>query len=104
MTEGRSIRWVTLDKRRPAVILTREAVLSVRRQVTVAPITSRVRGLSVEVPVGKDQGLDHDSVVNADNVQTVPVEALGPFIGMLTPLQERLLARAIRNAFDLERD
>ena len=102
MIDGRPIHWVSLDKRRPAVVLTRAGVVPVRRQVTVAPITSRVRGLSVEVLVGRDQGLDHDSVVNVDNVQTVPSAAVGAFIGILTPVQERLLARAIRYAFDLE--
>jgi mRNA interferase MazF len=93
---------VTLDKLRPAVVLTRAEVAAVRRQVTVAPITSRIRGLSVEVLVGKGQGLDHESVVNVDNVQTVPSTAVGPFIGVLSPVQEHLLARAVRYAFDLE--
>ncbi len=95
---------MTLDKRRPAVLLTRAEVIHRRSQVTVAPITSRVRGLSVEVPIGPPQGLDHDSVINVDNVQTVPTTAIGSYIGLLTPLQERLLARAIRFAFDLEPD
>ncbi len=95
---------MTLDKRRPAVLLTRAEVIHRRTQVTVAPITSRVRGLSVEVPVGPAQGLDHDSVINVDNVQTVPSSAVGAYVGLLTPLQERLLAQAIRFAFDLEPD
>jgi mRNA interferase MazF len=87
---------------RPAVILTRAEVAGVRARVTVAPVTSRVRGLSVEVLVGRGQGLDGDGAVNLDNVTTVPAAAVGPFIGMLTPVQDRLLARAIRYAFDLE--
>ena len=93
---------MVLDERRPAVVLTRPEVVALRGQVTVAPITSRVRGLSAEVLVGRGQGLDGDSVVNVDTVQTVPREAVGPFIGTLTPMQEHLLARAIRYAFDLE--
>jgi mRNA interferase MazF len=99
---GRPIHWVALDKDRPAVLLTRAGVVPVRRALTVAPITARVRGLSVEVLVGREQGLDQDSVINVDNVQTVPSAAVGAFIGILTPVQERLLARAIRYAFDLE--
>jgi mRNA interferase MazF len=102
LTDGRPIHWVSVDKRRPAVILTRSEVAAVRGQLTIAPITSRIRGLSVEVPVGRPQGLAHDSVVNVDNIQTVPSTALGSFIGRLSPIQERLLARAIRYAFDLE--
>ena len=91
-----------LDERRPAVVLTRLEVVALRGQVTVAPITTRVRGLSVEVLVGRRQGLGSDGVVNVDHVQTVPREAVGPFIGTLTPVQEHLLARAVRHAFDLE--
>jgi mRNA interferase MazF len=70
--------------------------------VTVAPITSRVRGLSVEVLVGREQGLEGEGVVNVDNVQTVPAAAVGAFIGTLTPVQDRLLALGIRYAFDLD--
>ncbi len=84
------------------MVLTRAGVVAVRRQVTVAPITSRVRGLSVEVLVGREQGLEGEGVVNVDNVQTVPAAAVGAFIGTLTPVQDRLLALGIRYAFDLD--
>ena len=102
VTEGRPVHWVALDGRWPAVILTRAEVLPVRSRVTVAPIMPRVRGLSVEILVGRAQGLDREGVVNLDDVQTVPGTAVGAFIGMLTPVQEHLLARAVRYAFDLE--
>jgi mRNA interferase MazF len=69
--------------------------------VTIAPITSTIRGLSTEVPVGRANGLGHDSVVSCDNIVTVPVSALGPLVGYLLPAQEAALAEAIRIAFDL---
>jgi len=69
--------------------------------VTVAPITSTIRGLSTEVPVGSANGLDHESVVSCDNIVTVPTSALGRQIGYLLPAQEADLAHAIRAAFDL---
>lgn len=40
--------------------------------MTVAPITSIVRGLSTEVVVGARNGLEHGSVVNLDNILTIP--------------------------------
>jgi mRNA interferase MazF len=49
--------------------------------VTVAPITSSIRGLSTEVPVGSANGLDHESVVSCDNIVTVPTSALDPHLG-----------------------
>lgn len=97
----RPIVLARLEKPRPVVVLTREAVVSRRSWVTIAPITSTVRGLGVEVPVGPRNGLDHDCIVNCDNIQTVHVDDLGKKIGYLLPDQEVLLARAIAHAFDL---
>lgn len=98
----RPIHIARLDKTRPVLILTRELVRPHLTRVTVAPITRTVRGLSTEVPVGSANGLDHESVVNCDNIVTVPTSALGRHIGYLLPVQETDLAAAIRIAFDLE--
>ena len=64
--------------------------------------TSTIRGLSTEVPVGPDNGLDQPSVVSCDNVVTVPKSALGRQIGRLRPAQEVALTAALHAAFDLE--
>lgn len=98
----REICLVRLDKTRPALVLTREAARGAMTKVTVAPITSTVRGLSSEVPVGRANGLDHDGVVALDNVVTVPVELLGRTVGFLSQAQEEQLARAVVLAYDLE--
>lgn len=98
----RPIHLATLDKTRPVLVLTRELVRPHLTRVTVAPITSRIRGLSSELPVGTANGLDHPSVVSCDNVVTVPVSALGRQIGRLFPSQEVELTEALHAAFDLE--
>lgn len=98
----RPIHVARLDKLRPALVLTRDQVRPRRNLVTVAPITSTIRGLSVEVPVGAANGLDHDCVVNVDNIMTISVEDLGRQIGRLLPDQEAALADAIQAAFDLD--
>lgn len=97
----RPIVVVTLDKRRPAVVLTRPVVRDQRGRVTVAPITSKVRGLSTEVSVGRRNGLDQDSVISCDNIATVDREDIGARIGFLLPQQEAELVEAITIAFDL---
>lgn len=97
----RPIHVVALDKRRPALVLTREIVRPRLTWVTIAPITSRVRGLSTEVAVNRLNGLDRDCVVSCDNIQTVPVTQLGRLIGLLLPEQEAALAEAIIAAYDL---
>lgn len=49
--------WLArLDTTRPVLVLTREEVRAVRQLVTVAPITSTVRGLRSEVLVGQRNG------------------------------------------------
>jgi mRNA interferase MazF len=84
------------------VILTRELVRPHLNRVTVAPITSTVRGLSTEVVVGTENGLQQTSAVSCDNITTIPTDAIGRHIGYLLPDQELLLTNAIRAAFDLE--
>jgi len=98
----RPIHTAQLDRRRPVLILTRELVRPHMARVTVAPITTTVRGLSTEVPVGAANGLDADGVVSCDNIVTVPASVLGPQIGVLLLGQEDALAAAIHAAFDLD--
>ena len=93
---------VRLDKTRPALVLTREAARASMTKVTIAPITSTIKGLSGEVQVGLRNGLDHDSAVSLDNVLTVPVDALGRTLGYLSFEQEAQLARAVVLAYDLD--
>jgi mRNA interferase MazF len=97
----RPIHIAHLDKARPVVVLTREAVREYLNNVTVAYITSTVRGLSTEVPVGARNELEHESVISLDNVTTIPASNLGRQIGWLLPDQEPLLTAAIHAAFDL---
>jgi len=98
----REICLVHLDKTRPALVLTREFARAAMTKVTVAPITTTVKGLSSEVSVGRSNGLDHECAVALDNVVTVPVHLLGRTIGYLSAEQELDLARAVVLAFDLE--
>ena len=97
----RPIHLAQLDQERPVLILTRETVRPHLARVTVAPVTTTIRGLSTEVAIGRANGLDHDSVVSCDNIVTVPTAAVGRRIGQLLPAQEPALAAAIRTAFDL---
>jgi len=98
----RPIHAARLDKARPVVILTRELVRPHLSRVTVAPITTTIRGLSTEVPLGPANGLDHPCVISCDNIVTVPKSALGRQIGFLLPAQEAALTAAIHAAFDLD--
>jgi len=97
----REICLARLDKTRAVVVLTRAARAAMTK-VTIAPITSTVKGLSSEVPVGPDNGLEHPSVISLDNVVTIPADLLGRSVGFLTSEQEALLAKAVVLAYDLD--
>jgi mRNA interferase MazF len=71
-------------------------------RVTVAQITSTIRGMSMEVPVGWRNGLDQDSVISCDNIVKVPVTTPDPQVGFLLAEKEARLSAAIHAAFDLD--
>lgn len=98
----RPIHIAFLDKPRPAVILTRGLLFGRMKRVTIAPITSKIRGLATEVPVGSANGLDNASVVSCDNIITVELTDIGERVGSLLPHQEAELASAISIALDLK--
>lgn len=98
----REICLAHLDKTRPVLVLTREAARAAMTKVTVAPITSTIKGLSSELPLDRSNGLDHACAASLDNVTTIPVSTLGRTVGFLHPQQESDLARALVLAFDLD--
>jgi mRNA interferase MazF len=98
----RAIHVAQLDRAQPVLILTRELVRPHLRTVTVAPITTTIRGLSSEVGVDATNGLTEPSVVSCDNITTIPTDAVGEQIGLLLDSQEPALSEAIVAAFDLD--
>jgi mRNA interferase MazF len=97
----RDIHIAHLDKARPVLVLTREPVRPAMRRVTVAPITTTIKGLSTEVSVGPANGLDQAGVISCDNIVTIEKSALGRHVGIFFERQEHELAAAIVNAFAL---
>lgn len=68
--------WADLDEVRPIVVLTRSRVAPLLGRVLVAPITTTVRSLPIEVPLGPEEGVAEGSVANLDNVQLIGVDRL----------------------------
>jgi mRNA interferase MazF len=99
------LHWAHLPEgfgRRPVVILSRDVVLPVRDRVTVAPVSRTIREIRSEVPVGEREGLPRDSVINTDEILTIPKRRLDPDpIGTLGPVKLRELDTAIHYALDL---
>ncbi|MGH9110026.1 MAG: type II toxin-antitoxin system PemK/MazF family toxin [Acidimicrobiales bacterium] len=67
-------------KKRPVLLLTRSEVLDARSLITVAEVTTSIRGLAAEVDIDHAEvGLDRPSVINCDGLHTVPQASLtGP--------------------------
>jgi len=69
-------------KRRPVLLLTRSEVLDARDLVTVAEITTAIRGLAAEVDVDHiELGLHRRSVINCDGLHTITQASLTGPIG-----------------------
>ena len=87
------------DKRRPVVVLTRQPSIEVLGRVTVAPITSTVRGAPSEVVLGPEDGMKAPCAVNLHNVVTVPKAGLGRVVARLS--EERMAQICEALAFSL---
>src|SRR5687767_61639 len=83
------------DKRRPVLVLTRPEVIALLHTVTVAPVTSTIRGAPSEVAVGLAEGLKHESAINLDHVQTVERARLSRYVGHLGSDKMKAVCRAL---------
>jgi mRNA interferase MazF len=98
------IRWykfVSPDKKRPVLILTRDSALHYLGEVTIAPVTTTVRDIPSEVFLSKSDGVPRDCAVNCDHLQTVPKSKIGSLIASLPPSKMIDVGRAIRFALGM---
>lgn len=99
------IWWADLPKpagRRPVVLVSRDEAYAVRALVIVAPVTTTIREIPVEVVLGREEGLPRRCVVNADSMVTIPKSALRDYAGVLAPDKLAALDNALRFALGLE--
>jgi mRNA interferase MazF len=95
------VEWPGYGKR-AALVVTRQVAIPFLTNVTVAMVTSRVRGLPTEVAVGERQGLARESVINCDNLLTVEKSALVRRRGALGPAELERLRYALQIALELD--
>jgi mRNA interferase MazF len=87
--------------RRPVVLLSRNEAYTVRALVTVAPVTTRVRGIPTEVPLGREDGLPKRCVANLDTITTIPKDTLAAAITTLAPDKITAVESALKFALGL---
>lgn len=88
--------------RRPVVLVSRDEAYAVRELVTIAPVTTRIRDLPVEVSLGPADGLPKACVINADILTTIPKRLLSERVTLLSPSKVASLDEAIRFALGLD--
>jgi mRNA interferase MazF len=91
----RLYRFRTPDKERPVLVLTRTPALAYLSRVTIAPITSTVRGVPSEVVLGPDDGMKQTCAVNLHNLVTVAHEELGRRVAHLDRERMREVCAAL---------
>ena len=84
------------DKKRPVVVLTRNSAVPYLSTVTVAPITTTIRGVPSEVRLTEDDGMKTYCVVNLHNVVTVTQNRLGKRVAQLSSLRMTEICAALR--------
>jgi mRNA interferase MazF len=95
------IWWAELPEpvgRRPVLLLSRDAAYSQLNRVLVVEVTTTVRGIPVEVPLGRAEGLARRSVANLDGAGLVGRSRLRARIGTLSRERWPEVKRALGHA------
>jgi mRNA interferase MazF len=84
------IWWVELpeQKRRPYLVLTRNAAIPVLNRVLAVPATSTIRNIPTQVLLGLQEGLPKECALSFDNIETIPKWA---FVDLITQLSSEKL-------------
>lgn len=99
--------WADLGEpegERPVLLLSRDEAYRVRAFVTVAPVTTRIRGIPVEVTLGVEEGMSRPCVVNLDSLATIARSRLQRRLVRLGRGKMKAVEDAIRFALDLGAD
>ncbi|MBX7161561.1 MAG: type II toxin-antitoxin system PemK/MazF family toxin [Acidimicrobiia bacterium] len=83
---------------RPVLILTRDPVAGRIGSVVVAALTRTRRGLVSELALTKADGVPTDSVVNFDNIHTIPRDSLRRKVSALSAARMVEACRTLRAA------
>jgi mRNA interferase MazF len=83
------------DKKRPVVVLTRDSAIAYLSTVTVAPITSTIRGVPSEVVLNEEDGMKAPCAVNLHNAVTISQNRLGRRVGQVSSFRMKEICLAL---------
>ncbi|HBO84167.1 MAG: hypothetical protein A2073_04225 [Deltaproteobacteria bacterium GWC2_42_11] len=87
--------------KRPVVLLSRDEAYAVRNAVTIAEVTTTIRGIPVEVSLSQEDGLPKKCVVNLDTIATIRKELLKDRICLLSSEKIEEINSAVKFALDI---
>ena len=100
--EIRLYRFRPPDQSRPVLVLTRRSAIRYLTNVTVAPITSTIRGVPSELVLDTNDGMKKPCAVNLHNLVTVAKSGLGRHVATLGGERMREICAAIAFAIGCE--
>lgn len=77
------------------VVLTRDSAIGFLSTVTVAPITSTIRGVASEVILDEEDGMKAACAVNLHNTANVPQHLLGRRVSRLSSARMNQICAAL---------
>lgn len=92
----RLYRFAAPDKQRPVVVLTRNSAIAYLSTVTVAPVTSAIRGVPSEVTLNEEDGMKAPCAVNLHHAITISQDRLGKRVGQVSPVRMNEICAALR--------
>jgi mRNA interferase MazF len=95
----RLVQFAAPDKNRPVVVLTRDSAIGYLATVTVAPVTSTIRGVPSEVVLDAEDGMKAPCAVNLHNAVSISQERLGRRLAKLDSVRMEQICAAL--AFSL---
>lgn len=90
-----------VEKSRPVLVLAAPQSDDARALVIVAPLTSQIRGLRGEVPLGKPRWLPKESAVNIQGLASFDHNKLSRRMGTLSADQYSAVKEAMRDLLQL---
>jgi mRNA interferase MazF len=98
------IWWVELpdQKRRPYLVLTRNAAIPVLNRVLAVPATSTIRHIPTQVLLGVEDGLSKECALSFDNIETIPKWAFVDLIAQLSSQKLNEVCQALALATECE--
>ena len=98
----RLLPYAPPDKTRPVVVLTRDGAIPYLATVTVASITSTIRGVPSEVVLTEEDGMKKVCAVNLHNTFTVPQQRIGKRVARLSARGMFEICRALKFSLGCE--